>query len=149
MHRLAHAKAAGDVAQHVDAAEARHRGIDCGVDLSLFQEIRRREHALVIFAVVRAFEPGPIAVDQNQVGAAFREGMGHAAAKVAGGAGHHHGCVTHVHVHPPGDSRRRKRGGPRRSAMRAACQHGDANPYDAALIMLRAITTCWIWVVPS
>ena len=56
VHRTAHAKAAGDVAEHVDSAETAQRRRHGGFDLSLIQQVGWREQTLRVLAAVGPLE---------------------------------------------------------------------------------------------
>ena len=113
VHRAAHAKAAGQVAQHVDAAEARDRRCHRGIDLLRIEQVERREQAFGALVAEGARQAFGFRRDQHQLRAACGEGRGHRAAEVAAGAGDHDAAVIERVVGPRlclhGDRRRAAR----------------------------------------
>jgi hypothetical protein len=96
VHRLAHAKAAGDVAQHVDAAEPRQRLLHHGLHLRRVEQVARREQPRGAFSAEGTLQQRRVAVDQHQCRALGLEGRGQCAAQMAGGAGDEHTTRGHV-----------------------------------------------------
>ena len=101
MHRIAHAKAAGQVAQHVDAAKALHRRCQCRRHLRAVQQISCHVQPLLARFAQRRLQRRHRAPEQHQARALRGKGSSHRLAQVAGGAGHEHGFVFKVHAETP------------------------------------------------
>ena len=97
MHRLAHAKAAGQVAQHIDAPEARHRRRQRGRDLRPVEQVGGQEQPVVARVAKGGLQGFKLPADQHQPRALAGKGGGHRLPEVAGGAGHHHRLVLEAH----------------------------------------------------
>ena len=101
MHRLAHAKAAGDVAAGVDGAKAVERLLNAGLHGVPIHQIDRQQQD-VVCVVERRLQRVQASIRQHQSRATLPEGGGHGLAEMAGGAGDEHGLRR---AHAPAPSR--------------------------------------------
>ena len=70
------------------------RGVDRGLDLRRIEQVGGSEHAVAVFGAEGALQRLARAGRPAPAGAALREGRGHGAAQVAGGAGDHARCAV-------------------------------------------------------
>ena len=100
VYRRPHAKAARDVAQHVDALEALDRGSHGRLDLGLVEHVCRRKHPTLIRASVDLGQFLPAATEEHQICPALEERLGHGQAEIAGCAGHENCLLGKSHIGP-------------------------------------------------
>src|SRR5262249_29117196 len=95
VHRRAHAEAAGDVAQDVDAAEALERFSDGRAHALSVEQVHFQKH--LVGAVLQVASPQ---VEKRQRGAELGERAGHGTPEISGRASNDDGTVSERHLHP-------------------------------------------------